>query len=94
MANLSSRGCKVLKPRPCTFIKYEDRMKVYRLMDLETHEIFVEKDVHFEECSPNLSSHSLHTSYVVENDDDTNNSALIDSYTLGSIDSYSERLQH
>ncbi len=32
-ANLSSKSCKALAPRPCTFISYEDNVKAYRLMD-------------------------------------------------------------
>ena len=44
-ANISSRGCKAPLRRPCTFIRYEDGVKAYRLMDPKTHEIFVEKDV-------------------------------------------------
>lgn len=71
-ANHSSRSCKAPVPQPCTFIGYEDNAKAYRLMDPETHEIFVEKDVHFEEHSPSLSSTPLHTSYIVETDSDTN----------------------
>ena len=93
-ANLSSKGCKAPAPRPCTFIGYEDRMKAYKLMDLETHKIFVEKDVHFEESSPNLSSTPLHTLYTVETDSDTSDSTSIDSDTWGSIDSCSERSRH
>ena len=89
--NRSSRGCKVLPPRPCTFITYKDNVKAYRLMDLDTHEIFVEKDVHFEKSSPKLSSILLHTSCIVENDSDTSDSASIDSDTWGSIDICSER---
>ena len=91
---LSSRGCKALEPRPCTFIGYEDNVKAYRLMDPKTHEIFVEKDVHFEESSPTLSSNPLHTSYIVETDSDTSDSASIDSDMWGSIDSCSERSHH
>jgi hypothetical protein len=66
-------------------------MKACRLLDPETHEIFVEKDVHFEEISPSLSSAPLCTSYTLENDSDTNGSASIDLDTWGSINSYSER---
>ena len=36
-ANRSSSGCKAKSPWPCTFIGYEDSVKAYRLMDLETH---------------------------------------------------------
>ena len=32
-ANLSSRGFKALTPRPCTFIRYEDKVKAYKLME-------------------------------------------------------------
>ena len=35
--NRSSRGCKAQFPWPCTFIGYEDSVKSYRLLDLETH---------------------------------------------------------
>ena len=66
-------------------------MKAYRLLDPETHQIFVEKDGHFEESSPSLSSNPLHTSYRVETHSDTNNSASTDSKTWGSIDSCSEQ---
>ena len=66
-------------------------MKAYRLMDLETHQIFVEKDVHFEESSPSLSSNPLGTSYIVENDSDTSDSASKNLDMWGSINSCSER---
>ena len=69
-------------------------MKAYRLMDPETHQIFVEKDVHFEESSPSLSSNPLHTSYHVETYSDTNDSASTDSNTWGSIDNCSKKSQH
>ncbi len=93
-ANKSSKGCKTLAPRPCTFIRYEDDVKAYRLMDPKTREIFVEKDVHFKEISPSLSSNPFHTSYIVETDNDTNDSASTYLDTWGSIDSCSERSQH
>ena len=92
--NISSKGCKAPSPRPYTFIGYEDNVKAYRLMDPETHEIFVEKDVHFEESSPSLSSNPLYTSYIVETDSDTSDSASIDSDKWGSIDSSNERSHH
>ena len=76
--NLSSKGCKARAPRPCTFIRYEESVKEYRLMDPETHEIFIERDVQFEEISPNLSSIPLCTSYIVGIDSDTNNCDSID----------------
>ena len=60
-AHISSRECKAPPPRPCTFIGYEEIFKAYRLMDYETHEIFIERNVHFEESSPSLSSNPLHT---------------------------------
>ena len=41
-AHISSREYKAPPPRPCTFIGYEDNVKAYRLMDPETHEIFIE----------------------------------------------------
>ena len=78
-ANLSSRGCKASTPRSCTFIRFEEIIKAYILMDLETHQIFVEKDAHFEESSPSLSSSPLYTSYIVETNSDTNDNASKDS---------------
>ena len=63
-------------------------------MDPKTQQIFVEKDVHFEESSPSLSSNPLHTSYHVETNSETSDSASIDSNMWGSIDSYSERSLH
>ena len=69
-------------------------MKAYRLLDPETHQIFVEKDVHFEESSPSLSSTPLHRSYSVETDSDTSDSASTDSDMWSSIDSYRERSLH
>ena len=92
--NRSSRGCKAQIPWPCTFIGYEDSVKAYRLLDLETQHIFVEKDVHFEESSPSLSSIPLHTSYHVETNDNTSDSVSTDLDTWGSIDSYSKRSWH
>ena len=89
--NISSRGCKAPPPRPCTFIGYEENVKAYRLMDPKTHEIFVEKDVHFEESLTTLSSNPLRTSYIVETDSNTNDSDSIDSDMWDPIDSCSER---
>ena len=63
-------------------------------MDLESQEIFVEKDVHFEESSLSLSSNPLRTSYAVETDSDTSDSASTDSDTWGSINTYNERSRH
>ena len=91
MGKQSSKGYKAQFPRPCTFISYEDSVKAYRLLDPETHQIFVEKDVHFEESSPNLSSNPLRTSYCVEIDSDFSDSASTDSDTWGSVDSCSEQ---
>jgi len=90
-ASHSSRSCKEPTPCPCTFLGYEDNAKAYRLMDPERHEIFVEKDVNFEECSPSLSSTPLHTSYTVETDSDTSNSTSPGSDTWDSINSCSDR---
>ena len=55
-AHIFSREYKAPSPRPCTFIGYDESVKAYRLMDPETHEIFIERNVHFEESSPSLSS--------------------------------------
>ena len=46
----------------------------YRLMDPKTHEIFTERNVHFEESSLSLSFNPLRTSYIVETDSATNDS--------------------
>lgn len=67
-AHISSRECKAPPSRPCTFISYKESFKAYRLMDPETRDIFIERNVHFEESSPRLSSNPLHTSYTMEND--------------------------
>ena len=48
-AHISSRECKALPPRPCTFIGYDKSVKAYRLVDPKTREIFIEMNVHFEE---------------------------------------------
>ena len=77
-----------------TFIGYEDSVKAYRIMDPEIHHIFVEKDVHFKESSPSLSSNPLHTSYYVETDSDTSDTASTDLDMWGSIDSSSESSLH
>ncbi len=63
-------------------------------MDLETHEIFIERNVQFVESSPNLSFNPLYTSYIVETDNDTSNSDLIDSDMWDPIDRYRERSYH
>ena len=65
-------------------------MKVYILLDPETHQIFMEKDVHFEESSPILSSNPLHTSYHVETDTDFSDSASIALDMWASFDSCSK----
>lgn len=90
-AKISSKGCKEQSSWPCTFIGYEDNVKAYRLLDPETHQIFVGKHVYFEECSPCLSSSPLRTSYSLEIDSDFSDSASIDSDMWGCIDSYNER---
>ena len=77
--NISSREYKAPPPRPCIFIGYEDGVKAYRLMDPKTHDIFIERNVHFEESSPSLSSNPLHTSYIVETDSDNSDSDSIGS---------------
>ena len=60
-------------------------------MDLKNYKIFVEKDVHFEESSPSLSSNPFYTSYHVETNSDFSDSALIDSRTWGYVDSCHEQ---
>ncbi len=51
----------------------------------------MEKDVHFEGISPSLSSDPLHTSYTMETNSDTSDSASTGSDMWDSIDSCSER---
>ena len=51
----------------------------------------MEKDVHFEESSPSLSSNPLYTSYNVETDSDSNDSASTDLDTWCSIDICNEQ---
>ena len=43
--HISSRECKAPPPRPYNFIGYDDNVKAYRLMDPETHEIFIERNI-------------------------------------------------
>ena len=93
-AHISSRECKAPPPRPCTFIRDEDSVKAYRLIDPKTHEIFIERNVHFKESSPSLSTNPLHTSYIVEIDSDTSDSVSKNSYMWGPIDRYRETSHH
>ena len=51
----------------------------------------MEKEVHFEDRSPNLSSTPFHTSYTVETDSDTSDSTSPGSDMWDSIDSCSDR---
>ena len=48
-------------------------------MDPKNHEIFIERNVHFEKSSPRLSSNPLHTSYIVKTDSDNSDSDSTDS---------------
>ena len=73
-AQISSRKCKAPPLRPCPFIGYEKSVKAYRLTNLETREIFIERNVHFEEILPSLSFNPLHTSYIMEIDSENNDS--------------------
>ena len=43
-------------------------LKAYKLMDLETHEIFYERSVHFEETCPSLASSTPPSSSFGDND--------------------------
>ena len=87
-ANITSQKWKTPPPKPCTFIRYEDNVKSYRLMDPETHEIFIERNVHFEKILPSLSSNPLHTSYIVETDSDNSDNDSIDSNMWDPIERY------
>ena len=63
-------------------------------MDPESHEIFIERNVHFEESSPRLSSNPLHISYIVETDSDNSDSDSIDSDMCDPIDRCRTRSHH
>ena len=45
-----------LQSKLCIFFGYPDHLKAYKLMDPETHEIFYERSVHFEENCPSLAT--------------------------------------
>lgn len=61
---------KSLEPKshPCIFVGYPEGVKAYRLMDPETHEVFIERNVHFEESSPSLTSLPPPPSSIVDSD--------------------------
>ena len=57
--------------KPCIFVGYVDSHKAYKLMDPDTHEIFYERSVHFEESCPSFtSSTSPSSSFIEESDND------------------------
>ena len=66
---------KALEPqrKPCIFFCYVDSHKTYKLMDLETHDIFYERSVHFEEICPSFTSSTPPSSSFIEESDSENN---------------------
>ena len=63
-------------------------------MDPETHEIFIERNVHFEESSPSLSSNPLHTSHIMETDSDNSDSDSTDLDMWDPVDRCITRSHH
>ena len=63
-------------------------------MDPKTHEIFIERNIHFEESSPSLSSNPLHTSYIVEIDSENSDSDSTGSLVEDPSDRQRTRSQH
>lgn len=70
MGKDTSTKVKELEPqgKPCIFFGYPDHLKAYKLMDLETHETFHERSVHFEETYPSLASSTHPSSSFVDSD--------------------------
>ena len=52
----------------CIFVGYPNHLKAYKLMNLETREIFYERSVHFEETSPSLASLTPPSSSLMDSD--------------------------
>ena len=55
-------------------VGYHDHLKAYKLMDPETHEIFFERSVHFEETCPSLASSTPSSSFMESDDSDDSDS--------------------
>ena len=71
-AQIPPQKCKALEPqsKPCIFFGYVDSHKAYKLMDPETHEIFYDRSVHFEESCPIFTSSTPPSSFIEESDND------------------------
>lgn len=69
-ARIPPQKRKALEPqrKPCIFVGYLDHLKAYKLMDPETHEIFYERSVHFEENCPSLDSSIPPSSSFMDSD--------------------------
>ena len=59
---------KVLEPqsKPCIFVVYVDSHKAYKLMDLETRDIFYKRSLHLEESCPSFTSSAPPSSFIEE----------------------------
>lgn len=66
---------KALEPQSttCIFFGYPKGVKPYRILDLETHELFIERIFHFKESSPSLASNPPLPSSIVESVDSDSN---------------------
>jgi hypothetical protein len=54
--------------QPCIFVGYPDGVKGYQLLDLEIHDLFIERSVQFEESSSSSSSHLPFSTTDSDND--------------------------
>jgi hypothetical protein len=80
-ARIPPQKRKALEPQRkiCIFVGYPDHLKAYKLMDPETHEIFYERSVHFEESCPSLAPSTPPSSSFVDSDhsDDSDSEDVI-----------------
>jgi hypothetical protein len=70
--HIPSKKCKALKSKvqPCISVGYPNGVKGYKLLDPETHELFIECNaLQFENISPSLSSHI--PSSIADSDSDS-----------------------
>ena len=75
-ARIPPQEQKALEPQrnPCIFVGYLDHLKAYKLMDLETHEIFYKRSVHFEGNCPSLASSTPPSSFMDSDHSDDSDS--------------------
>ena len=75
-ARIPPQKRKALEPQSkvCIFVGYPDHLKAYKLMDPETHDIFYERSVHFEETCPSLPSTPPSSSFVDSEQSDESDS--------------------